>query len=340
MKKNKFKKKENYIILLIFMLAVSVIGTYNYLSNNKVIEVPKLTKPKEEVKKINILNPDSKTRPYAVMINNIGAARPYQSGLQDAYIIYEMIVEGGLTRYLALFVDVSVERIGSVRSARHYYLDYALENDAFYVHHGQSPRAANDFSSLSIDRIVADSGSTGWRDKTLNVSSEHTLFTNTEKLANGIGNKRTERNRDFLLTYSTDSLDLKDAKEANNVLIEYSSQTKTSYEYDSENKVYKRLVNGKEHIDYVTKKQYTFKNIIVYQVENTSLDSEGRQDLNNIGSGTGYLITEGKYVPITWSKSSRSSQTIYKYEDGKKLVVNDGNTFIQIQPKNKTLEIN
>ena len=66
---------------------------------------------------------------------------------------------------------------------------------------------------------------------------------------------------------------------------------------------------------------------------------KGRQGLDNIGSGTGYYISEGYAVPITWEKKDRASQTIYKFEDGSKLKVNDGNTFIQIQPKGETLSI-
>lgn len=120
------------------------------------------------------------------MINNISVARPLQSGLQDAYLMYEIIVEGGITRYMALFMDQNTTRIGSIRSARHYFLDYALENDAIYVHHGQSPQAQSDFSALGVDRIVVDNSKTGWRDKSLNVASEHTLFTSIEKLNNGL----------------------------------------------------------------------------------------------------------------------------------------------------------
>ena len=280
------------------------------------------------------------------MINNLGVARPLQSGLQDAMIIYEMIVEGGLTRYMAVFQDQNTERIGSIRSARHYFLDYALENDAIYVHHGNSPQAAADFKTLNIDRISVDASKTGWRDKSLNVSTEHTLFTSIAKLNNGLGNKRKTRNKDFLLNYSETPVDLstkEGAIKANNIEITYSRSVKSSYEYDESAQNYKRSVNGKAHTDYVTKKQYTFKNIITYQVSNTSLnDGSGkdRQTLDNIGSGEGYYITNGYAVPITWSKSSRSSQTVYKYKDGTEIDVNDGNTFIQIQPKGKNLIIN
>ena len=279
------------------------------------------------------------------MINNISTARPLQSGLQDAYIIYEIIVEGGITRYMALFLDQNTERIGSIRSARHYYLDYALENDAIYVHHGQSPQAQSDFSKLGVDRVVVDNTKTGWRDNSLKVATEHRLFTSIEKLNSGLGKIRTTRNNDLLLNYSIDELDLskmENAQSAQSVSIKYSSSTTSSYEYDSENQVYKRFVNDKAHTDYVTKEQYTFKNIITYQVGNYTIndgENKGRQELENIGSGTGYFISNGYAVPIKWEKDSRASQTKYYFENGEELIVNDGNTFIQIQPKGQKLVI-
>ena len=87
-------------------------------------------------RELKIVDEDSISRPYAVMINNHSKARANHAGLQDAYIVYEAIVEGGLTRMMAIFKDKDTARIGSVRSSRHYFLDYALENDAIYVHFG------------------------------------------------------------------------------------------------------------------------------------------------------------------------------------------------------------
>ena len=298
-----------------------------------------------ETKNLKIVDANSKSRPYAVMINNISVARPLQSGLQDAYLMYEIIVEGGITRYMALFMDQNTTRIGSIRSARHYFLDYALENDAIYVHHGQSPQAQSDFSALGVDRIVVDNSKTGWRDKSLNVASEHTLFTSIEKLNNGLGSKRTTRNNKLLLNYSVDEIDmasLSGATVATNISIPYSNSNVTSYTYDAENGYYLRSVNGKAHTDYVTKKQYHFKNIITYQVKNTTLndgENKGRQNIENVGSGTGYYISGGYSVPIKWEKQSRKSQTKYYYMNGEELKVNDGNTFIQIEPVGQKLSI-
>ena len=83
-----------------------------------------------------------------------------------------------------------------------------------------------------------------------------------------------------------------------------------------------------------------YKNIIIEKVENYDLDSYGRQDLETVGDGEGYYITNGYALPITWQKANRDSKTIYKYLDDSKVVVNDGNTFIQIIPITTTPEFN
>lgn len=346
----KLKLKHKKLYIIVAALLVVLVGLFLLTGNNDKKETNKqkpatTTQKLEEKKEVKIVNKNSKTRPYAVMINNVSTARPLQSGLQDAFIIYEIIVEGGITRYLALFQDATTERIGSIRSARHYYLDYALENDAIYVHHGNSPQAKSDFSALNVDRIEVNTSSTGWRDKTLKVSSEHTLFTSIEKLAKGLKNKRTERNKEWLLNYSADEIKLNEMEgsvNATSVKIPYSNNTTSSYKYNAEEKVYYRFVNNKEHTDYVTKKQYTFKNIITYKVKNYTLndaENKGRQGLENVGSGTGYYISNGYAVKINWKKDCRECQTIYTYPNGEKIKVNDGNTFIQIQPTNKELVI-
>ena len=344
--KRKIKKKNLIIIIALFLVLVSIIVGIVFIVNNKKdepINDDNTPQEKKEEPKLKIVDVNSKSRPFAIMINNHPTARNYHSGLQDAYMIYEIIVEGGMTRYMALFLDQNTERIGSVRSARHYFLDYALENDAIYVHHGYSPQAQNDFGRLGVDRIEV-SDSTGWRDKTLGISYEHTLFTSIDKLKNGLNNKRLERNKDILFDYSIDKIDLNninDAKKADIVTIKYSNSVTDKYEYDSENEYYLRSVNNKAHSDYVSKEQYHFKNIITYKVANSTIagDEKGRQTINNIGSGEGYYISNGYAVPIKWTKSSRESQTRYTYLDGTEIKLNDGNTFINIVPTSGSINI-
>ena len=302
---------------------------------------------KKEEPKVQIVDENSKTRPYAVMINNNHAAWP-QCGLKDAYLVYEIIAEGGITRMMALYKDKFPEKVGSVRSARHYFIDYANENDAIFIHWGGSPQAYNRINSgmASLDGIALE-GTVFFRDKTLKRDYEHTGFvdlTKAEEYARNKGYTR-ETNEDLLLNYSAKEIGLdkkEEAESASEITLRYSDYHTTSYEYDEENKVYKRFMSGKANVDLETNEQYTAKNIIVYKVKNYTLndgENKGRQELSNIGSGNGYYITCGYAVPITWEKTAKDSQTVYKYENGEEITVNDGNTFIQIMPMDSKITI-
>lgn len=357
-KRRKLNKKAKILIICIFIvLILCAVGIYFVVSSSKSEKVSKkktTTTTTTTTKKINpvkIIDVNSKTRPIAVMINNNKSVWGYQAGLQDAYITYEMIVEGGITRMMALFKDKTTQRIASVRSSRHYYLDYALENDALYAHIGWSPRAQSDIRTLGINAINADnSGAFTWDNNLRRISREHRAYTSIERI-NEVAMKkgyRTTSESKNLLKYvpEAEPLDLstyEGAILANTVRIPYSKSHLTSYGYDPENKVYKRYQNNLEHKDYITGMQYTAKNIITYKVYNYTLNdgySGGRQDLKNIGSGEGYYISSGYAVPITWEKTSRSAQTVYKLKStGEELKVNDGNTFIQIQPEIQNLTI-
>lgn len=345
----KLKKKPKIIIGI--SIGILFIGglllTFPTFLEKKETEPQEEFTPEIEIPKLQILDPNSNTRPIAVMINNHNTARKYHAGLQDAYMVYEMIVEGGITRMMALYKDKLTEKIGSIRSARHYFLDYALESDAIYVHWGYSEYAMNDIKKLGVNNVngLVD-GKYFWKDTKIKASTEHTGFSNMNLINQAIekfGYRKTT-NEKPLLNYSIESLNLSEVEgviPANQILIKYSGSANTSYEYDEENKNYKRSVNGSPHMDYEGGFQYTAKNIITYQVKNSTItgDEKGRQDLKTTGSGEGYYISEGYAIPIIWSKPSRTGKTIYKLKNGHELVVNDGNTYIQIQPVGQTLTI-
>ncbi len=345
-KKRKLKKSVKIVIICAFLLLALGIGFFFSKGKEVLEQMPTEQNPtkeeKEPEKRVQVIDVNSKSRNIAVMINNLKTVWGYQSGLQDAHIVYEIIAEGGITRFMAVFKDKDTARIGTVRSARIYYLDYALENDAIYVHIGGSKEALRDIKQLGIPDFNSE---VTFRDKSLGLAYEHTAFTSMERIKKQI-EKRKIRNtaeKDNLLNYSIDPIDLskmEGAIKADKVLIQYSGYKNTSFVYDESTKVYKRFQNDKAHTDYVTKEQYTAKNIITYQVKNASYDSYGRQYLENTGSGNGYYITNGYAVPIKWKKEKRESQTVYTYLNGEEITVNDGNTYIQIQPKNKKFMIN
>ena len=344
-------KKKRLLLLFVFILVIIILCSVcflNFRKNKTVVKDVKEEKEKVvEEKKLKILDLDSNSRSIAVMINNISTVWGYQSGLNDAYLVYEMLVEGGYTRLMALFKDKQLSRIGTVRSSRHYFLDYALENDAIYVHFGWSPQAQSDINLLNVDNINFMTYNGYIRDTSLGLSKEHTVFTNTDDILNGASkynySKTTEK--EPLLNYSLEEIDLsknENAVVANNVTINFSNNHITSFVYNSDNKVYERYQNNASHTDYVNKSIYTAKNIIVYKVAYTVIpgDNKGRLDINNITSGEGYYISNGYAIPITFEKSSRTGETIYKNKNGEEIKVNDGNTYIEIAPTGRQVLLN
>jgi hypothetical protein len=326
-------KKIIYLLIIIF-----VISGCTKKEEEKQIIIPIEEPIIEET--LKIMDPSSKSRPIAIMINNHPVARPNHSGLQDAYLIYEIIVEGGFTRYLALYKDQETKRIGSVRSARPYFLDYAMENDAIYVHFGGSDQSISEIVTFNINNVNVHISPGAFRDRTLGVAYEHTAFTTLPDLKKVISNRNyrnTSENK--LLDYSIEPIN-KEGEPANKIILDYSQAVKVEYNYNELTKTYDRKVNGVDHIDGVTKNIYNFKNIIVYQLENRTIDSYGRQELRNIIKTNGYYITEGKVMPIIVEKNSRTAKTTYKYNDETDIILNDGNTFIQIVPTNRNIEIN
>lgn len=337
------KNKKIFIIYGVILLIALIISICLYFimapKNGKVFNGEK--NRKIEIPKLKIIDTESNSRPIAVMINNHNLARPNHAGLQEAQVVYELIVEGGITRMMAIFKDKDIDRIGSVRSSRHNFLDFASEYDAVYVHFGWSKLAKNDISKYKINNINGLYDSGFFRDKTLKVPTEHTAFTSIKGIKETMKKRKYKEITDtkFPLNYSIWNINLskyEDAIRATSVTVPYSDYMTSSYKYDEINGVYLRFANGKAHTDAITKKQYTFKNIIIMKVKNYKVDSYGRQNLDTKGSGEGYYITNGYARKITWKKDDRMAKTTYKYLDGEEVVLNDGNTFIQVEPINKT----
>ncbi len=276
------------------------------------------------------------SRPIAVMIDNSKEAWP-QAGLNEAYVVYEIIVEGGETRLMPIFKGKELSKIGPVRSSRHYYLDYAMEHDAIYVHFGWSPQAESDIKTYKVNNIngITESADNFWRVR--DKKSPHNAVTSTKNILAMAQNKgyRTQSQVKSVLNYKTEEINLEQGKQANKVVIPYSKLQTVSYTYNEQTKLYTRYARNIKQTDWDTKKDITTKNIIITFIENYTLkdtENKGRQGLKNIGDKKGYYITNGKAIEIICSKSSRTDKTIYKDLEGNELNINDGNTYIQICP--------
>lgn len=338
--------KKLIIILIIIILAAGGFMAYKIMKDKNAEETANkdgeeiLTAGVEE-KQPNIFKGNA--RPIAVMIDNHKDAWP-QAGLNKAYLVYEIVVEGGETRLMALFKGVDVDKIGPVRSSRHYFLDYAMENDAIYTHYGWSPQAESDISTYKINNIngITESEKSFWRAK--GKSSPHNVATSTAdilKIAEAKKYKTTSTKKS-VLNYTTEEINLENAIEANTITIPHSNLQTVRYEYDSVNKVYKRYARNKAQTDWDTGDMVTTKNIIVTFCDSYTLndvENKGRQGLYNIGTFDGYYITNGKAIKIKCTKGERNLQTKYEDLQGNEIKVNDGNTWINICPKDADVVI-
>lgn len=355
------KKMKLFIgIIVVLIIALAVTLGVKMANKNKSaedvggqnqVENVEGTEQNEEVPEaksdIKIFN--GKDRPIAFMIDNNVNAQP-QSSLNKTYLVYEIVVEGGETRLMALFKGVDVSKndvtVGPIRSARHYFIDYALENDAIYAHLGQSPQAESyimNFNVADINGQIYDTGksrtssSLYWREKSK--KAPHNAYTSISSILEICKKKnyKTTSTKESVLNYVSEevTLDQETALAANTVTIPYGTNHTVKYVYDAETGRYTRYSKGRKQTDEQTGEAVTTKNLIVSFIENTTLDDgegKGRQELHNFTNAKGYYITNGKAIKITCKKEFVGGQTQYVDENGKEIEVNDGNTWINICP--------
>ncbi|MGN0367210.1 MAG: DUF3048 domain-containing protein [Wujia sp.] len=277
-------------------------------------------------------------RPLCIMINNLSDAMP-QSGISQADVIFEMMVEGGITRLLALFKDYSnIPKLGPVRSARHYYVKVANSIDAIYAHVGWSVFAEAEINNTGCNNLNGLYDTiTYYRDESR--VAPHNCYTNSEKIAEGIENMGyrttyadTSANRPNMFAFNYEDKDLEGGKPANKINTYLSSYTSPWFEYDSSKKVYNRYQYKDKQIDDQTAEQLTFKNVLVIQADYWDV-VEGLQELDWERGGPGIYATNGQYIDITWRK--KDGVINFFTEDGEQLKMNPGKTFITVADDEK-----
>lgn len=283
----------------------------------------------------------AKKRPIAVMINNIINAVPH-SGVSQAGVMYECVVEGNLTRLMAIFEDwESIEKIGPVRSCRDYYVYWAYEWDSIYCHFG-GPKLYVDAvlsraETHNLDGTALD-GTVYFR--TTDRKAPHNAYTSGEGILKGIdlkdySLKHTENYREGHYNFTPAS--------KQNTLTQVTGAFDATYlepgylinkpyfEYNEEDGLYYRYQYDKAHIDQENGEQLAFKNVIFQNTYYETRDAKGYlafQDHDDTRDG--WYFTNGKGIHVRWKKSSDYSPTRYYDDDGNEIVLNTGKTMVCI----------
>ncbi|MEY8516074.1 DUF3048 domain-containing protein [Lachnospiraceae bacterium 29-84] len=275
-------------------------------------------------------------RPLAVMIGNTSDALP-QYGISDADIIYEVPVEGSYTRLMAIFQDYAKpERIGSVRSCRHYFIYFAKEFDAIYTHFGQAVYAEpilaqDDVHNLSgLDSSIGDT--TFYRDSSR--KAPHNVFTDAEKILAGIGKKgyRTELSDSYSGHYKFAEDDASVQLDGEDALVVSPGYfvNKPWFVYDKKDGLYYRYEFKDKHIDGANDQQLAVKNILVQYCAWSYKDENGYMDIDTVSGGDAIYITNGKMEKVTWKKEGENAPARYFAEDGEEITLNQGKTWVCI----------
>ena len=286
------------------------------------------------------------TRPVAVMINNMIKALP-QWGISQADIIYEMLAEGRITRFLAIFQDHSkIDKLASIRSARPYYIDIAQSYGAVYIHFGGSVPAYDAIAKrsdlISIDGIKGSwEGTVFFRDpgRKKQMGLEHSVYTTGEYLDLAM-EKLTNQGKDLAQSEHPSAFKFGErwhdnsavnGEPANKVTITFSSSHKPWFEYNAETEKYLRFQYGDPQMDGVADTQLAIDNVLVLRMKLTELGGDLKLvEVGTTGKGEGFFFTKGKYVPITWEKEKYNSEIKYYTLDGEELVVSRGQTFVSV----------
>jgi len=274
--------------------------------------------------------------PFGIMIENTPNARP-QSGLGQASIVYETLAEGGVTRFLAIFPQsVKPKTVGPVRSSRPYYVDWAKEFDAIYLHAGGSRDALNEIGRLkvrSFDALTKRAYNFTYR----KCSGVHCLYTNKirlDKLAKQYKLTTANANSDGWIFKNDEPL-AKRQKNAKTITIDFNGRTyRVDWKYNRKTNRYKRWNGGVIAKDANTGKQLTASNVLVMRVPKEKvLDRKARISLQLVGKGSATLYRDGNAINLQWKKSSSSAKTkFYSKKTGKEIEFNRGTTWIEVVP--------
>lgn len=283
-----------------------------------------------------------KRYPLAIVVENHTAARP-QSGINKADIVYEMLAEGGITRFLPIYWGEQADEVGPVRSARKYMVDILGGYDAIFKHIGwaESTGDTNTDAAAYIYNTNTKSflwGGYHWR--STDRVAPHNAYTSTLKLWEQAVDKGWGTKDSSLTAWKfKNDATLDDRPSTAIINLGFGRSSSASYDvkwvFDRDTNMYKRECGGKTDVDKVTGVQIEVKNIIAQEVEKSYpklKDDKNRIILDIIGEGKATFFFDGKASEGTWEKSSRTSRTKYYDGEGNEVVLNRGKIWVELLP--------
>ena len=281
--------------------------------------------------------------PISLMIENaaFGGVRP-QFGLSYAQVVYELPVEGGITRFMAVFSGDMPDKIGPIRSARPTYLEFNAEFDGLYGHAGGSPEALQAVSGLAVKELSALGADSRFFYRDLERVAPHNLFTSGEQLDLARRDKGLAELPAEFTVWSFKEDEPSHLANTAPFIIDFGSGPlySVSYRYDDLTNSYERSNGGEVQTDANTGKPLMVKNVVVQLVPaGIPAGADGRVNYNVTGSGKAYIARDGRLIEGTWTKSNRDSRTIFTDATGQEVAFDRGSIWISILPANGSVTL-
>lgn len=276
------------------------------------------------------------TVPFCVLIENHPKARP-QKGLADADLVYEVPVEGGYTRFLALYASPYGGEIGPVRSSRPYFAYLVKEHNGIMAHCGYSIHTEEVLKEINLKYLDERFNPLYYR-REKSRKKPHNLYTSLEKLFQGAEDKNFLQDKEeqpqpfFSFDDSLQEQEREREQTASKIEIEFSSTNSVEYRKNLQGD-YIRYNNGEPFLDEETTQGIAVKNIIVQFVNIRTFTSEGHLSIKLTGEGSGFLFSGGTVEEINWKKENEQSKTVFSGDKGE-LLLSPGNTWIHLVPQN------
>ncbi|MDQ4143720.1 MAG: DUF3048 domain-containing protein [Actinomycetota bacterium] len=286
------------------------------------------------------LDPDKESaleRPaVAVKIENAEIAYPL-SGLDKAEVVYEEPVEGGLTRFMAIYHCTDVAKAGPVRSSR--VVDPAIMSPYTRI---LAAAGGNDIVRKALEKegiVLVDedgSGEAMERVPREGLPTEHTLYADVAEL-------RELGEKDYKEPPADDVFKFGDlegkARDARSISIDFSPSVNVSYEWNG--KGWARSDNGQPQ-EVEGGGQITVDNVIIeeHTISNstTLFDVEGNPspEITDVtGSGRAVLFRDKKAIEGRWVRKSDKDRVTFETEEGEEMVLKKGTTWIELVPDKK-----
>lgn len=299
----------------------------------------------------------SNNRPIAVMLNNARPALP-QSGNSQADVLYEVPEEGGVTRIMGLYQDMTeVGTLGTIRSTRPYYVRLALAGDAILVHAGGSNAAyrqiqeyMDKYGMVDLDFLTKGTRTADifYRDSDrLNsgYATEHTLYTNSDSIQTYLEEHKDEirlqhkEDYEYVHTFVEDGTPV-NGEAAQSINVSFSGYKSTTFDYDEESGKYKVSEFDSEYLDAASGEQVAVENVLVIQTQIEELnDAKGHVAVYLTGTGSGYFACNGKYQKITWKKEKAKYPYHFYDEEGNEIPLGIGKSFVCILDSERPITV-